>query len=192
MRSRLLIGLLVLTIAGSLQAQGPGSSIRYISDDTAITLRQDKSLDAPVSGLLSSGTRVELIETDSASGYARVRAGAGREGWVLSRYLSTEPSARERLAKVEAQLAEQRDATRVLSEENTRLRVLVKNPDAGASRSPAGGDDAGGILASSEKRPAEMVTLVTGAGLFIAGLLTGLLIMQLPRGGGRRGEGSRR
>lgn len=181
--------LLAVLLSGPLHAQGAGSSVRYISDDTSITLRQDKSLDAPVSGLISSGTRVELIETDVASGYARVRVSAGREGWVLSRYLSLEPSARERLAKVEAQLVEQREAARVLSEENERLRTDVRDPAAGALESPAQRGASGGILAAAEKRPGEAATMITGAGLFIVGLLAGLLIPHIPflPRAGRRG-----
>lgn len=187
-----LLVLLSMSAWSPLHAQGgDSSSTRYISDDTKITLRQDKSLEAPVSGLLSSGTRVELIESDTASGYARVRAGAGREGWVLSRYLTAEPSARERLGKVEAQLAEQREAGRVLSEENERLRAQGNDPAASATDGPVAGGGSGRILAPAGKRPGEVAAMLTGAGLFVVGLLAGLLVPLLPRMGARRGNGSR-
>ncbi|MGQ0621650.1 MAG: TIGR04211 family SH3 domain-containing protein [Panacagrimonas sp.] len=181
--------LLSVLLSAPFYAKGAGPSVRYISDDTSITLRQDKSLDAPVSGLISSGTRVELIETDTASGYARVRVAAGREGWVLSRYLSLEPSARERLAKVEAQLVEQREAARVLSEDNERLRAEVGDPASGSAASPGQRGASGGILTTADKRPGEAATMITGAGLFIVGLLAGLLIPHIPflPRSGRRG-----
>jgi SH3 domain protein len=48
--------------------------------------------------------RLEVLERDADSGYSRVRTPGGTEGWVLSRYLMSEPSAREQLTKLSSQL----------------------------------------------------------------------------------------
>ena len=54
--------------------------------------------------MLDSGTRLEVLERDADSGYARVQTPGGTEGWVLTRYLMNEPSAREQLATLTDQL----------------------------------------------------------------------------------------
>ena len=163
-------------------AWAQGGSTRYISDETAITLREDKGMTAPVAALLKSGTKVELLEEDTASGYSRVRVGPGRDGWVLSRYLSNEPAARERLAAAKSDLAEQQAAVRKLEAENARLREAAasrsKSSSSGGSEDPAEGDP---TAAKSEP-----VMMVTGAGLFVAGLLAGVLIPLVLRGKPRR------
>ena len=137
---------------------------------------------APVAALLKSGTKVELLEEDTASGYSRVRVGPGRDGWVLSRYLSNEPAARERLAAAKSDLAEQQAAVRKLEAENARLREAAasrsKSSSSGGSEDPAEGDP---TAAKSEP-----VMMVTGAGLFVAGLLAGVLIPLVLRGKPRR------
>lgn len=159
-------------------AWAQGGSTRYISDETAITLREDKGMSAPVAALLKSGTKVELIEEDSASGYSRVRVGPGREGWVLARYLTTEPAARERLAAMQSQFAENQALVRKLEADNTRLREALaarSKPAAGAAPAVAEAE-ASGEAASDRIAPTETAAMVTGAALFVAGLLAGILI----------------
>lgn len=50
--------------------------------------------------MLKSGTALEILERNQNKGYSRVRTAGGTEGWVLSRYLMTEPAARELLEKL--------------------------------------------------------------------------------------------
>ncbi|MGQ0529257.1 MAG: TIGR04211 family SH3 domain-containing protein [Panacagrimonas sp.] len=174
--------------ASAASAQDAASRVRYISDETAITLREDKGISADVAGLLKSGTRVELLETDAASGYARVRVAAGREGWVLTRYLSTEPAARERLAVVQSQLNEQQTILRRLQTENARLRQQIGTAAPAAAASPVAevAVDGAAETGAEAEQPSDVVRMITGAGLFMVGLLAGLMIPLLPRGGRRR------
>lgn len=103
MLQRLVFVCLLLT---ALTAAG---QTRYISDDIPITLRTGPSLDNRIVRNLSAGVRVEALESDEESGYSRVRvANDGTEGWVLTRYLSPEPIARERLAAAQRELASAR------------------------------------------------------------------------------------
>jgi SH3 domain protein len=55
--------------------------------------------------MVSSGTELEVLERDGDSGYTRVRTPGGTEGWVLTRYLMNEASAREQLQALSAQLS---------------------------------------------------------------------------------------
>lgn len=75
----------------------------WISDQFEANLRSGPSTANAIRKLLRSGTEVEVLERDEETGYARIRAG-GTEGWVLTRYLMREPSAREQLERLSGQL----------------------------------------------------------------------------------------
>jgi SH3 domain protein len=67
-------------------------------------LRTGPSTSNAIERMLPSGTALEVLERDLDAGYARVRTAAGTEGWVLSRYLMNEPSAREQLVTLTSRL----------------------------------------------------------------------------------------
>lgn len=178
-------GFMLLSLCWMLIAHAQEGGVRYISDETAITLRQEKGMNAPVAALLKSGTRVELLDDDTASGYARVRVAPGREGWVLARYLSNEPAARERLVVVQSQLAEQQVALRRVEAENARLREAAGNTPR-AMPGTAVAVPAALAPSADARHSRDVVSMVTGAGLFVVGLLAGLLIPLIRTGGSRR------
>ncbi len=76
----------------------------WVSDQFEITLRSGPSTSNAIQLMVDSGLRLEVLERDAESGYSRVRTPGGTEGWVLSRYLMSEPSAREQLEKLTSQL----------------------------------------------------------------------------------------
>lgn len=91
------LALAVLTATASAQTV-------WVSDQFEITLRTGPSTSNAIERMLPSGTALEVVERDEESGYARVRTQAGTEGWVLTRYLMNEPSAREQLATLTQRL----------------------------------------------------------------------------------------
>jgi|SRR5690606_28959351 SH3 domain protein len=103
---------------------------RYISDSIPITLRTGPSLENRIVRNLTAGERVEVIGVDEANGYSQIRlVRDGTEGWVLTRYLQSEPIARERLAAVEqnltaarARVTELEAQVAALTEDLTRTR----------------------------------------------------------------------
>ncbi len=76
----------------------------WVSDQFEVMLRTGPSTSNAIERMLPSGTALEVIERDDESGYARVRTAAGTEGWVLTRYLMGEPSAREQLIALTGRL----------------------------------------------------------------------------------------
>ncbi len=94
----LLIGGLCLTAAGHAEPA-------WVSDQFEVTLRSGPSTSNAIRLTIPSGTRLEVLERDPDSGYARVQTSGGTEGWVLLRYLMAEPSAREQLAELSGQLS---------------------------------------------------------------------------------------
>ena len=63
----------------------------YVTDDLQITLRTGPSTGNKIISMLTSNQSVEVIKTEGEWSYVRVprRGDNDREGWVLSRYLST-------------------------------------------------------------------------------------------------------
>jgi SH3 domain protein len=80
------------------------SAPAWVSDEFEITLRTGPSTSNSIQLMVGSGMQLEVLERASESGYSRVRTSAGTEGWVLSRYLMNQPSAREQLETLAGQL----------------------------------------------------------------------------------------
>ncbi|HSG59504.1 MAG TPA: TIGR04211 family SH3 domain-containing protein [Woeseiaceae bacterium] len=76
----------------------------WVSDQFEVMLRTGPSTSNAIERMLPSGTALEVLEQDAETGYSRVRTQAGTEGWVLTRYLMNEPSAREQLATLTRRL----------------------------------------------------------------------------------------
>ncbi|TBW48062.1 TIGR04211 family SH3 domain-containing protein [Marinobacter halodurans] len=79
---------------------------------------------------LKSGTRLEVLQEGENSGYTKVRTQDGQEGWVLSRYLSNQPIARDRLAATQKKLEQTESA---LKEARDQLQSLRQQRDELAS-----------------------------------------------------------
>lgn len=77
----------------------------WVSDQFEVMLRTGPATSNAIERMLASGTQLEVLEQDRDSGYSRVQTMAGTEGWVLTRYLMQEPSAREQLATLSSQLS---------------------------------------------------------------------------------------
>ena len=111
------LGLLVLAFELLAQAQ-----TRYVSDRTIVELRRGPSTEYLILRNLEAGERVDVLEQDEAAGYSRVRvADQGTEGWILTRYLTSEPIARERLGVAERNLAAARERVTALEAQTAEL-----------------------------------------------------------------------
>jgi len=97
--NELAVGLLILLLAPLAVAQSV-----WVSDEFEVMLRTGPSTGNAIERMLPSGTALQVLEVDEETGYSRVRTEAGTEGWVLTRYLMNEPSAREQLAALTRRL----------------------------------------------------------------------------------------
>ncbi len=95
---------------------------RYVTDRTIVELRRGPSTEYLILRNLEAGERVEVLEENEAQGYSRVRvADQGTEGWILTRFLTAEPIARERLAVAERNLTTARERVTALEAQNQEL-----------------------------------------------------------------------
>ncbi len=94
------LALLGLILLAPLAHSAPA----WVTDEFEITLRSGPSTSNAIQMMVSSGMQLEVQERDADSGYSRVTTPGGTEGWVLTRYLMSERSAREQLSNLTSQL----------------------------------------------------------------------------------------
>jgi len=78
----------------------------WVTDQFEITLRSGPSTSNAIQLMVKSGAQLEVLERDAEKGYTRVRTAGGTEGWVVSRFLMSERSAREQLERLSSQLTD--------------------------------------------------------------------------------------
>jgi SH3 domain protein len=94
--------LFLLTPTATLVA----AEYRYVTDQFKIMMRSGESSTHKIKRTISSGTKLELISSNSKTGYSKIRLPSGIEGYVLSHQLINEPVAREKLAVANERLKE--------------------------------------------------------------------------------------
>ena len=99
---KLLMAAVVLFVVPNLAS--PQSNDSWVSDQFEVMLRSGKSTQQRIIKLLPSGTKVTVLEQDDESGYTRVRTSNGTEGWMLTRYLVSSPTARLQLSELQTRL----------------------------------------------------------------------------------------
>ncbi len=110
------IAIVLLLLATSVQAQ-----TRYVTDHTIVELRRGPSTEYLILRNLEAGAAVQVLE-DAGAGYSRVRVqDQGTEGFILTRFLTPEPIARDKLAAAERSLAAAKTRAAELEQQVTSL-----------------------------------------------------------------------
>lgn len=94
----------VLTLHHSIGA----AQTRYVTDSLEIMMRSGPTNKNKIVKILKSGERLDVIDADAGNGHSQVRTSKGDVGFVLTRYISETPSARNRVIKLESQLEQLR------------------------------------------------------------------------------------
>lgn len=115
--TRLVVLLLCLCTAGQALAE-----TRYVTDKSQIMMRRGESTKHKIVRALPSGQAVEELQINKATGYSRIRTEDGATGFVLTRQLQDEPVARDRIAAMEARLAELQQAPDQLAAKLSELQ----------------------------------------------------------------------
>lgn len=86
-------------------AQDAKDKVRYVRDWVSIPLRETTNTDSTIihKGVVS-GAPLVLLQADDKAGSTRVRTEDGIEGWLPTRYLTSEPSARSQLDKAQQEI----------------------------------------------------------------------------------------
>lgn len=117
---KLLLFFLVLLIwfspAGFLQAEDI-----YVTGITNITMRTGPGVDHKIVAMLKSGTKLTIIQYQAD--WSQVKTGAGKTGWVLSRFLTPKVPAALMVEKLENLNTGLQAQLKAIEDENKDLTV---------------------------------------------------------------------
>lgn len=102
---------LTLACSGFAQAR-----TAYVTDSVDIPLRSGESERSKIVKMLPNGMQLNVLGDNTENGYTYVQAANGAEGFILTRYMTSEPSARSQLEAANKKLE-------VLLEENKQLKT---------------------------------------------------------------------
>ena len=131
--------LLILVLAPGFSVAAPSKSkssskYQYVVDKLVINMRSGKSNEHRIVQTLESGAKLRILSRGKK--YTKVRTGKGKTGWVLTRYLMSEPAARillppikEQLTKLQAEHAEATKALKAITKERDSLKHAAANLD---------------------------------------------------------------
>lgn len=106
-----------LLFIGELQAE-----TRYVSDHLIITIRSGAGSQHKIIKTITSGMKMNILEEQPDTGYARVTLADGTEGWVRTQYLTDKPVAKDQLEWFKGQYNKLKDKQSSLEEELKALR----------------------------------------------------------------------
>lgn len=118
--SVLRIALLSLALTTALAVRAAPTA--YVSDRLSAQVRSGKSTGHKILELVPSGTPLQVLRPDQ-DGYTQVRTPRGRDGWILSRLLMDQPSARSRMENLKRRLSQ-------LETDNARLKEDLRSLNA--------------------------------------------------------------
>ncbi|OAH97720.1 hypothetical protein A1332_04660 [Methylomonas methanica] len=92
----------------------------YVTDKVEVPLRSGESERTKIVKMLENGIPVSVLQESTENGYTYIQTSTGAEGFILSRYLTGEPSARNQLEAASKKLE-------MLQEENKQLKAGQAN-----------------------------------------------------------------
>ena len=99
------------------QENTPETSPGFISDDLFIYMHSGPGTNYRILGSINAGTQVQ-IHQELENNYQKITDARGREGWVESKYVSTNPSLKSVVAELNGKLA---SATEQLTQQDSEL-----------------------------------------------------------------------
>jgi SH3 domain protein len=116
-----LLGLVLLFCLFSASVYG---ETMYVSDVLKLTLRTGPSIENKIISVIDSGQMMEVVKFGDE--WSQVQLPNGKEGWVLSRYLTTNETHNIKLERLEAKHKNLMIQAAELLEENNRLKAENK------------------------------------------------------------------
>jgi SH3 domain protein len=150
-----------LALTGLLLVAGVATAeTRYISDNLVVELRRGPSTEYLILRGLEAGQAVEVLEQDDEKGYSRIRAlDKDTEGWVLTRYLSNEPAAKDKLAAAERNLSTAQSRASDLETQNKQLQEQLSATQSELAELKTKHSDVSTELADLQKAAANVVEI---------------------------------
>jgi SH3 domain protein len=149
-----LSGIFILAISGVVRAE-----TMYVTDVLRLTLRTGKSTEHKIIAVIESGQKVEILE--SGEEWSSVRMADGKEGWVLTRYLTPRETYNVKLKRLEDKHKNLMAQAASLLEENTKLSSENKKLKAAFQQNEKAFNKIQGDFESLKSESAEFIKLRT-------------------------------
>ncbi|PLY07843.1 MAG: TIGR04211 family SH3 domain-containing protein [Arcobacter sp.] len=81
------------------------AATRYVSDDLFAYIHSGPGTQYKIVGSVDAGEHINTIQTNENAGYTQIKDSKGRTGWINSKYISNQIGLKERLPKLEIELA---------------------------------------------------------------------------------------
>jgi SH3 domain protein len=171
-----------VVIVAVLQFGAPAlAQTLYVTDEVKLTVRSGPGLDRKILSIIESGERVEMREEGEE--WSLVELTDGRQGWVLTRYLTQQVPDRVALQELRSRytaLMSQSEGLTTesgqLKSENQGLKERVQTLEGQLQQLKA---DYDGLRRTADASKAEirkyMMFFVSGAGILLVGILLGFL-----------------
>jgi SH3 domain protein len=186
----------VLLSAGGEPAFAQSDSQAWVSDELSTYVRSGPTDGYRIVGTLNAGEPVDVLET--SGNYTRVRSNSGDTAWVLSREIQQNPSAREQLPVLQAQvdeLSQELDGindtwdqrvssmTETLEVREQRIIELEARNRELDSEAEQSRQQVRALQARLDTQEEDLLMryFMYGGGVAGAGLLVGLIVPHLPR-----------
>ena len=114
MKRCLVIAMLLLLLSSTTWAA------MYVTEIMTVTMRTGPGTQNKIIAILNSGDKLEVIK--QGEGWSYVRLANGKEGWVLTRYLTSQTPTRPLLNNLEKKHEMLMEKCRATGEDNTRLK----------------------------------------------------------------------
>lgn len=115
---------LVMALAGFFLVGATEAGPMYVTDVLRLTLRSSPGAGGEIVGVIKSGQTLEVV-TESEK-WSQIRLPDGREGWVPTRFLTSERTAELKLARLQQQFDSQKEELAAIRLEVTELKKQNK------------------------------------------------------------------
>jgi SH3 domain protein len=149
-----LSGVFIMAISGVVWAE-----TMYVTDVLRLTLRTGQSTEHKIIAVIESGQEVEILE--SGEEWSSVRLTDGKEGWVLTRYLTPRETYNVKLKRLEDKHKNLRAQAASLLEENTKLNSENKKLKAASGQNEKALNRIQSDFESLKSESAEFIKLKT-------------------------------
>lgn len=92
----------LLLVAVTFAVTAAQAKVNYVTDHLQVTVRTGPDVSHKIIAMASSGEAVDVLQV-TENGWARVRLGSGKEGWMLERFLMPDKTAAQKLAELDPQ-----------------------------------------------------------------------------------------
>ncbi|MDY6906347.1 MAG: TIGR04211 family SH3 domain-containing protein [Thermodesulfobacteriota bacterium] len=163
-------------LAASGAQAAPGTDM-YLTDTIKITMRSGKGMDHKIIALLQVGQKVSALAVEDE--WTQIRTEAGKEGWVLSRFVSAEVPNRILLQQLQSDYASVTERCDALEKENKALinknqaleAELASNIETSQARIEELAEENEGLKGAVKNR--YLKWFLAGAGVLLVGYLIG-------------------